>query len=122
MERQNFLSAIGKAKIRPCLRLAQFCRFLQCVNPNSEFSKPLANYQTFFLSFRKQPQGKPSPSKARDSHSFEVNGLGEACALGFSFDSLSAVGNRQGGVSRSSFGKVSHRKENQRIGSDEPSA
>ena len=36
-------SPTGKAKSRPFLRLAQFCRFLQCVPPNSEFSKALVN-------------------------------------------------------------------------------
>ena len=103
---QTFFFAVSKAKIRPCLHLAQFCRFLQCVNPNSDFSKlEFSNLLTRQLSkpsfpfSRPQPQAQPSLSKARDSHSFEVNGLGEACALGFSFHFLSAVENWQGRVS-----------------------
>ena len=68
-----------------------------------------------FLKTTRQPQARPAPSKARDSHSFEVNGWGAACALAFSFDFWSAVENWQGRVSRSSFGKVSHRKETSRL-------
>ena len=104
MERQNFRFSQR--------READFALFgaLCCFAVSSNASIPIQNSQSWnsqtarqppnlFPFSRKQRQGKPAPSTARDSHSFEVNGRG-ACALAFSFDFLSAVENWQGGVSR----------------------
>ena len=133
MERQNFRFSQR--------READFALFgaLCCFAVSSNASIPIQNSQSwnfpqnrsatiqtfFFLS-----ASTASPNSADDnagfctlfakttdggglslSHSFEVNGLGSLLLWHFSFDFLSAVENWQDEDSRSSFGKVSHRKE-----------